>query len=61
MLSRGIPKFQRKWSLSTVDHLRRHFAINMLISLVIKILMDFELIKKEKNNVACPVMGKIAM
>ena len=58
MLSRGIPKFKRKWSLSTVDHLRRHFAINMLMSLVIKILMDFELIKKEKNNVACPAMGK---
>ena len=51
----------RKWSLSTVDHLRRHFAMNMLIAMVIQILRSFELLKKEENNVACPVMGKIAM
>ena len=41
-----------------VAHLRRHFALNMLVAMLIQILRGFGVIQKEKNNVACPAIGK---
>ena len=41
-----------------VAHLRRHFALNMLVAMLVQILRGFGVIQKEKNNVACPAIGK---
>ena len=55
-----IYTFNEKVMDNHLAYLRRHFAMNMLVVLIIQILRGFEVITYEKNNVACPAFGKDA-